>query len=443
MILRRVMGFTPSPENEEILRCMARVILISGGERAGKSYTAAMFLGTRMWQGKLFWLVGSDYRQCDPEFRYMVEALNKAGVLDKGDVRMPDKGPWRLRAEGIRIESKSAVDIRKLGGEAPDGIIMCEAAQMDYDVYTKCLGRTAEKRGWLLLVGTLESGADWYAQSLDEWQGPNAEDAKSFVLPSWSNRTLYPLGREDPEIKRQEKLLPHDEFMMRFGATAQPPRGLCLPEFQFKIHVPGDIRFEEWEDEEAERRWPVELWIDPGYSGSYYSVEAVQIAEADHHYEGPHVHVIDEVYVQGAYTPMVIEECRGREWWPNVTRVTIDVAGTQHHAAPSHAEVWASEGVGVVWQKVPIEDGILRHRTFLKDPGTEQARIFYSEECKGAFREYRKWVRREVTGLRNQTAAPQKVNCDAMKAVNYGLIANFGFVEYDGPPAKIESPLSF
>jgi hypothetical protein len=167
--------------------------------------------------------------------------------------------------------------------------------------------------------------------------------------------------------------------------------------------------------------------------------------EPDEHCDKKHVHVFDEIYVRGALVNMIIEEARGRDWWDNVELVCIDVAGTQHHANVSQAEVWAAEGVGVTWRKIPVEDGILRHRTFLRPDATDKTkgRIFFNENCTGALREYGQWKRRVISGLRAATAAPKKINCDALKAINYGLVYNFGFVDDDRPPSKIESPFSF
>lgn len=454
--LRRILALMGYPKFSEIqgevLRCDKRIILVSGGERAGKSVVAATYLLSRM-MNKLFrsekkkllyWLVAADYAQSRVEFEYILAGLRNVGAVESKNVSMPEKGPWSLKAfnNRVRVVTKSAVDVRKLGGVAPNGILINEAAQVDYSIYNKCVGRLAEKRGFLFLSGTLESSTDWYAESLKRWQAPNAEDAASFVMPSWANPIVFPKGESDPEIVRQKKLLPRDEFLRRFGAVATPPENLVLPEFNYKTHVPGDVEFIEWEDEQRGGRYPVQLWIDPGFSGSNYAVEVVQIVDADHHCDLTHVHVIDEVYTHNAHTAWIIEECREREWWDNVNLVVIDVAGAQHHAAPSHAEMWAAEGIGVVWSKIPVEDGILRHRTFLKDPAAEQARIFFSEDCAGATKEYGRWKRKKPKALGDQASRPATRNCDALKAVNYGLVNRFGFVEYEGEPTRVTDPFS-
>jgi hypothetical protein len=434
------MGITPFPVQDEVLRCTKRIILLSGGEQVGKSVTAASYLLTRMPYGKLYWMVGADYEQSRREFQYIVDALTKVDAADERDISMPMRGAWQMKAMGgrVTIATKTAADIRKLAREAPDGILINEAAQVDYETYLKCLGRTSGRRGFLFLSGTLESSTDWYSEVMKRWQHPNAEDAASFVMPSWSNLVLYPGGRDDPEIKRMESLLPHDIFMMRFGAEPTPPTNLVLPEFSYKTHIPGDIEYD--------KDYPVQLWIDPGYSGSNYAIEVAQMVDEDEHFDGTHVHVIDELYVKGGTTGLVIEDCRARDWWDGIARVVIDIAGTQHHATLSHAEIWhdaLSGKVPVMYEHIVVEDGVLRHRTFLQDPSSGKPRIFFNPICTGAIKEYGKWLRTNVTGLTNQAAKPQIINCDAMKAINYGLICNFGYVEHNREPAKVHNPFPF
>src|SRR5690606_39648731 len=67
----------------------------------------------------------------------------------------------------------------------------------------------------IFFSGTFEGAYGWYADLWNRWQGPNDDGGKSFSLPTWTNRAVYPGGREDPEIKRQESLMPPDLFQER------------------------------------------------------------------------------------------------------------------------------------------------------------------------------------------------------------------------------------
>ena len=124
--LLRAMGYTPSEVQDEVLRCKNRIILLSGGEQAGKSMVASMYLLTRMPYGELYWMVGDDYEQNHKEFTYVVDGLAQVNAVRERDISMPKRGAWQLKALGgaVQIVTKTADDIRKLAKEAPDGILI-------------------------------------------------------------------------------------------------------------------------------------------------------------------------------------------------------------------------------------------------------------------------------------------------------------------------------
>jgi hypothetical protein len=431
-----VVGLPLSPYQEEIVRCLNNKILVAGGEQAGKSWLAAAYTFCRLWHGKIYWLVGDDYSQTEREFDYIKDALLATECISPDDVSAPQRGPRSIKIfNRIRIVTKSAKDIRKLGKEAPDGILMCEAAQMGYDVYSKCRGRIAPKGGWLLLIGTFEATTDWYAHTYKRWQAHNPENGKAFCLPAWANPAFYPKGRQDPKILAAERELSPEDFAMRFEARLVPPPDLIFPMFRYDIHVPGGIEF----DPEK----PVQIWGDPGWSGSWYSLEIVQLVGPDRHCKQDHVHVIDEVRVKYATTPEIAQACRERDWWEKVELAVLDVAAKQHHGAgESVAEAWGAEGIPVDCNRIDVEAGIARHRTFLKDPVTGEARIFFNSSCLGAFEEYGKWKKRKVVDGQNAEAKAQRVNCDSLKALSYGLISNFGHAFWETEAARLVDPFS-
>ena len=81
--------------------------------------------------------------------------------------------------DGTRIETKSGVDHRTLSKESPDGIIGCEASQLDATVFSRMRGRVTARNGWLFLAGTFESSVGWYPQLFKAWQqgGPQTGGA--------------------------------------------------------------------------------------------------------------------------------------------------------------------------------------------------------------------------------------------------------------------------
>ncbi len=409
-------------EQWAIHKSQARIKLVAGGERGGKSHTGAKEVVLAAPISKLIWVVGPEYDICRTEFEYCINDLMKIGFLDEKDVSFPRQGPCSLRlkgtkqAPGCEIVTKSAKEPQKLGMEAPDFILGCEAAQMEYEAYLRLRGRIAEKRANMVLTGTFEGSIGWYPELYTRWSGANEEDAKSFSLPSWSNKLIYPGGREDPEILRLEAQTPHDTFMERYAGVPCPPSGLIMSEFSNKIHV-GEYEFDP--------NLPIELAVDPGYSGAH-AVEVIQS-------KGDAVYLIDEIYLQGYVTEEIIDICRQKKWWGKVAGGAIDIAGRQHQAMQAPVEVWQNKaGIYLQSRQVDVNGGIDLLRSFLLvNPVTNKPKIFINTSCKGFIAECGggkspvfgggPWLRDLNTGK------PKPMNDHACKAVIYWLVSRFGY----------------
>jgi hypothetical protein len=424
-ILFAKIGFKPTEAQAPILFCEKRFILVAGGEQAGKSKVAAMFLLSRIADtddAGLYWLVAADYERTRAEFEYLVEAFSALGLLKTSSKRV-DPGYIELH-DGTRIETKSSKDPRTLAMRAPNGIIGCEASQLDLETYNRMQGRTAPRKAWLFLAGTFETSLGWYPQLFTAWQSPNLSDEASFSLPSYSNPHLYPLGRDDPEIKRLQSVSSDDFFMERIEGKPVPPRGLVFNEFRPDIHVrevdyiPGE---------------PVYLWSDPGYA-SACAVEVIQV-------RNDQILVVDEVYEQGLITKEVIEVCRTKPWWKDVVGGAIDVAAKQHQSMPAPAEIWMEEAhLFMASQYVPINDGTERLKSFLKpNPLTKEPNILFDPKCRGIFSEFGsapnpftqqtqayRWKTDKDGNVIGDT--PDDRNNHGVKAIIYGLVDRYGYV---------------
>lgn len=418
------LGRVWSPEEEAILYCQNDEILGSGGERGGKSFTASDFLNVRFFQGELYWIAGLDYETCRPEFEYCVEALKALGAVQPRNINFPATDQCSMTlGTGAVIKTISCRNWTKIGREAPDGIVICEVAQLSYEMYKRLRNRTTEKRGWLLGTGTFEGSLGWYPELWKQYQLPN-QSGISFSIPTWSNLAVFPGGRDDPIIKQREKELTPEEFMERFGGVPCPPRGLVLPQFKSIVHV---------QEVEYNDNSPVYLWIDPGWAGAY-AVEVVQII-------GDDVFVVDEIYEQHLVTDQIIEMCQRKPWWKQVKGGAVDIAAKQHQAMPAVVEVWRDKaGLNLACQKVEINEGIERFKSFLLlDPVNGNPHFVINTHCYGLISElggcpnpftgetacYR-W-RQNATGETVGTT-PEDKNNHAIKAVIYGLIDRFGFV---------------
>jgi hypothetical protein len=414
----------PTPLQANILRSGKRFTLVAGGEQAGKSMVASKYLVSRFLENEepgLYWLVAADYERTRAEFDYLVEDFASLGVLAEVSKRV-DPGRIML-ADGTRIETKSAKDPRTLAMRAPDGIIGCEASQLDLDSYHRLRSRVAPKRGWLFLSGTFEGSLGWYPQLFASWQ-VGSDDEQSFSLPSYSNTHLYPEGASDPEILRLRTVASDEFFMERIQGIPCPPVGLVFGEFRADIHIDYDISYVKGE--------PVYLWMDPGYAGAYAVLAVQEINEQ--------ICVFDEIYERGLTTEEVITSAMSRPWWQDVHSGAIDIAGYQHQAMSAPAEMWMDKtGIYLDAQKIRINEGTERLKGFMKvDPVSSRPGIAFSPNCTGVLSEFGavpspfdgqtrayRWKTDREGNIVGET--PDDKNNHAIKAAIYGLVSRFGY----------------
>lgn len=424
------LNFQATPGQAPILEDDSRITLIAGGERGGKSLTAEKKALPKMFSGKLFWLVGKEYGEVRAEFGYFIEDFVKLGIFQSASTNV-DPGKIVFN-EGKVLITLPTKDVQKIATEAPDGIIVAEAAKIEYYAYLKLLGRLIEKRGWMIMSGTFEGSLGWYPELFTSWQGFNEEGGKSFSLPTWSNIVIFPGGRQDEAILGIERDTPHDMFSERYGGIPCPPSNKAVPEFSNKIHV-GDYKYDP--------NLPVWLWIDPGYAGAY-AVEVIQKWPEQ-------VVIVDEIYLQGYVTSEIIKICNDpikNPWWKLVEGGVIDIAGKQHQAMEAPTEIWLSEAnLSLRSQKVKEEYGLELLRGFLKvNPLTGKPKLLVNASCKGFISECGgcqspvgggMWLKDINTG--------KLLNRDnhACKAVIYGLVDSFGYTEKTDrlPSIKIKS----
>ena len=422
-------GFTPTDEQVAILESPYRFNLVAGGEQAGKSMVASKYLLGRFMETEepgLYWLVAADYERTRAEFEYLVQDFATLGILKQASKRV-DPG-YIVLADGTRIETKSAKDPRTLAMRAPHGILGCEASQLDMETFFRLRGRCAPKRGWMFLAGTFEGSLGWYPQMFTAWAAGADPEAKAYSLPSWTNKYLYPGGREDPEIQRLKEVASDDFYMERIEGKPSPPKGLVFTEFRPDAHVV---------DVEYVPDVPVHLWMDPGYAGGY-AVEVIQV-------QGEQIQVIDEIYEVGLVTDEIIDIAKSRPWWPDVKFGVIDIAGNQHQAMAAPAEVWLEQaGLYLSSQKVKINEGTERLKGWLKiDPRTHAPRIVFSPKCIGIMSEFGmapnpfdgqtrayRWKTDREGNIVGDT--PEDKYNHGVKAIIYGLIDRFGYSYVQG-----------
>lgn len=422
----RLVGYEPTPLQKPIHQDQSRIKLIGGGPRGGKSMVDSKellshwFIDIAAIKSKaLYWMLGSDYEACRGEWEHTSEDFTKLELI-ASITKNIDPGEILLK-DGTKIVTKSAKYPEKIATVAPDGILICEAGQIDYEVFLRTRERVAEKRGWICGAGTFEEEnyVGWYRELWELGQSHNQLELKSFSLPTWSNNIIFPGGRNDSEILKQEVGMTKERFQERFGGIPCPKTGRVVTEFANAIHVrPCPFN----------KNLPVELAVDPGYAGAY----AVLVIQ-DY---GEHLGLIDEVYVQGLVTEQIITICQKKEWWGtpdnHVSSGAVDIQGTQHQGMPACVEPWLAAGVSLRSKKVNVEDGIDLLRTHLKQhPITGMPGILVDPKCRGFISECgggKSPVEGGGIWMRNKdTLEPLKKHDHACKALIYYLANKYGF----------------
>jgi len=424
----------PLKKQWSILRSTKRTNLICGGIRGSKSYTAKTFLWShRDWtKPQKFWIGAASYPLTKTMFNYVKDDARQLGILDtKGTSERWDPGTIKL-VDGTTIETKSGTNPEAWASEAVDGIIIDEAAQVGFDLYLRSLERLAEKRGWLLMVGTLEESRGWYDKLYEVWIN-GTEDSQSFSLPTWENHYLFPGGREDPEILRMEREMGPEVFKTRCGGEPVPPVGLVHLEFRPDVHI---------ERTDYNPDLPVLMGVDPGYSDSC-AYEFFQ--EVDGQLRGFY-----EVYERGRTVDWVIDFIQDQEFYKRSTAsdgpgfyAACDIYGDQHHHVHTVIEVWRQKtGIHLHSQKIQNVNDVDAqiHRYLAFDPVWQRPRVVFDPSMKGilsnfgvgpephdnVFRSYRWDMTRDgqIVGRK-----PKDANNHGIKAFGYLLINKYGFAD--------------
>lgn len=433
-------GYDPSPEQERVHRAVLedgraadgvdipRLVVLGGGLQAGKSYLAGYHALARFPMDAIVWLVGHEYPDTWHEYSY----LRDAAVQMHASVRYStaQDGPWDLHyVNGAYVRTIASKDITKLSGEAPDFIVMCEAARQTYEAFDTCMDRVTPKRGTLLVSGTFEQQGNWYRNLWRECSSPgNSRGGTALSLPSYSNRRFYPDGINDRTFwKRKEQLIVErpvdgeDRFAERFLGIPRVPSYLVFREFRRDLHVQESADF----DPTCE----VTLAVDPGYTDhSAFAVLWIQVRDDT-------ICIFDEIYVHGVRNTDILTMVTNHRAFPKVTRVVMDIAATQHPSAQTSAEeTWRSHLTGMGrhisfgGQKVPVQEGIVRtHDKLGVNPITRQPYLKLHPQVRNLAHEmedaYQYRVRSD--GFVH-TDVPIDGGNDACKALAYFIVDRWG-----------------
>ena len=437
------MDYEPNPTQSPIVDTFingGRFILVSGGERSGKSYTGAATVGLDMGprldaegeidkSERLYWIVADGYRSCRPEFRYIHDALMRIGGVRDSSMPKDDNSPWSLSTPwGVRLETRTSSDAAKLASFTVHGALMAEANAQEEEAFRKLRGRISETRGWLMLIGTLEESTPWYVDLMLSWRGENTLGGHSFSLPTWSNTAVYPLGENDPEIILLRNTLPEDYFAFRYAAKPMKSTKLVIPEFDRKLHV---------RSLSVDPDLPVELAIDPGTHS--FAIGFCQVL-------GDRTNVLGAIYEKNAIVQDLIPKIRNHPLWKYVNPSNagvIDVAGKQRHANKSVVQIFMEDGIILRSKKHFLKASVNALRNRLRvSPVTGVSNIYFDTAIRSGYTVSGKKV--IATGpltefdlwKNNDLGEPDKLNCDFTKALAYFILDHFGQDTFGGSKQK-------
>lgn len=427
----------------------ARLRVLGAGEGAGKSFMGALIAVVRAvsqaydtkFAPQLIWLVGVDFEDARKEAQYLIGPehtwLEDLGILDRDHSSLSVHPSERLLIAttiGATFETVSGHDYTKIGRDQPSGIVGCEVGRWPVEVWNRCYGRLERKRGWGWFSGSFDTAqSPWMQEVWQQGQRPNALSIRSYTLPSWANRAIYPGGADDPAINRLRLQSSAERFLERYGGMPAPPQNSVLPQFRFTLHVSMLADYDP--------DLPVYLFADPG--SHVYAVLFVQFA-------GEQVRVVDEVYMPAQAHQDVVQACMMKRAWAGVKasgKHVMDVAGTQvHSGAPTPVKAWYNAtGLNFFTKKRTVDEEVERLRSALGvNPVTQSPYLLIHPRCKGLIAEMGGGASPVMGGGRwiMVGGKPAAKHDHACKALAYGLLAHIGTARPE--EAEVEAkPVSY
>lgn len=433
---------------EEVHQDTSRIKLLSGGVRAGKSMVLAMEAARHLViVDGLMWIIGPDYELARPEFDYLLQGVHALGYV-KGNPSTPGRGSCSFEtAWDFTVTTKSADDLEKIAGKAPDVLVLPEINQSPAGILDKAYERGLEKRAPILGGGTLERSSVWFQKALERFQGPNEVNARSFYLPSWTNPKNFPAGRQDPEIVELERLLGPELFLERCAAIPAKPEGLVHRAFSIRKHV---------KKLDFDPSLPIELAIDP--ATHTYAVEVIQWFTIPGQFTKDlrtglmnpltEVRVIDEIYRHNIIAQDIIPIVMAKPYFKYIKGGVIDTAGKQRQGNKSQVQIWFEmAGLQLRSNYVRLSDGIDVMNLRLRDyPGYGKPLIYFahhltndvlpSGKAMGIVAEMGLYKYPEWKEGSSDKRDPTNANNDGIKAVSYWLFDRFGPVIERKPRPK-------
>lgn len=442
----KVSSFHPHEGQLKVIKAIEegkREIDVISGKRAGKSRLVreiAIYYIAGL--AKRVWVLAPTWDIVDRIFAPLWHSLAKMNV----EIMDRQKESRMIRtASGGLLEGISWRTPEQIEAEGIHLAITDESQYLTADVADKIRARLVGDWLWLRIGSPSEDGMSFYEEEAYATTAAALPSQTLISWPTWLNpneevQEAVRIERENLDYLKNTVGIDHPVYKQRkrrfdavYGGQSVPASDIAIATFDKDIHV-RSCPFD--------KDLPVYLGIDPGYYPSYYAVTVFQphpwgtmldnLSERSNEIE--ELWQVDEIYVQRTVTDDVIAMCREREWWPNVRKAIMDVAGRQRSQQTGQSDlmIWQTKtNFPVVAEWIAVDDSLNTHRRWLA-----QNRLFHDQEkCPKTIREY---LLHKVRARRDGDAKDVEVDRwnHAHKSLAYMLVVQYGL--HDGSLQPIQ-----
>jgi len=208
-----VQGFTPRPDQAEVLNHSARFKAMDCGRRWGKTVTESNWLDDgAINEGGENWFLSPIYAQSKAVFREKLAAARRGGA----DAAFKDVSISELRIEytmGGVEHFKSADNPETLRGAGLKRVVIDEAARVKRDVWEEVIRPAVSDTHGRVLFGTTPKGKNWFYELWTRGQDGLQTEYKSWKFPT-SYNPMIPAS----DIEQARQSLPVDVFKQEYLA---------------------------------------------------------------------------------------------------------------------------------------------------------------------------------------------------------------------------------
>jgi len=208
-----VEGFTPRPDQVEVLNHPARFRMMDCGRRWGKTILESNWLHEgAINDGGENWFLSPVYAQSKAVFRDNLAAARRGGA----DAAFKDVSISELRVEyktGGVEHYKSADNPETLRGAGLKRVVIDEAARVKRDVWEEVIRPAVSDTHGKVLFGTTPKGKNWFYELWTRGQDGLQPEFKSWKFPTANNPLIHP-----SDIEHARQSLPVDVFQQEYLA---------------------------------------------------------------------------------------------------------------------------------------------------------------------------------------------------------------------------------